>query len=54
VEIPAEISRRELVGAMEHDKKSARGSIKFVMCAGVGRTSFDRMTPGEILKALDA
>ncbi|HEY7166760.1 MAG TPA: 3-dehydroquinate synthase [Candidatus Binatia bacterium] len=54
IQLPTDISRQDLVGAMEHDKKSAAGSIKFVMCAGIGKTSFHRLIPAEILKALEA
>jgi 3-dehydroquinate synthetase len=39
---------------MELDKKSAGGKIKFVVCAGIGKTRFHSLTPAEILSALSA
>jgi 3-dehydroquinate synthetase len=39
---------------MEIDKKSAEGKIKFVMCRGIGKTCFHRLSPGEILAGLGA
>jgi len=36
------------------DKKSVNGKIKFVMCAGIGKTCFHALAPGEILCALGA
>jgi hypothetical protein len=39
---------------MEVDKKAAGGKIKFVMCAGIGKTRFHWLSPGEILAALGA
>jgi 3-dehydroquinate synthase len=53
-EIPPEMSGQGLIQAMEVDKKSAGGKIKFVMCAGIGKTSFHSLSPGEILAALGA
>lgn len=53
-EIPADVRRDDLVQGMELDKKSGRGRIKFVMCAGIGRTRFHWLTPKEILGALGA
>jgi 3-dehydroquinate synthase len=54
LELPANISRQSLIQGMEVDKKSAHGSIKFVMCAGIGRTCFHSLAPAEILRALGA
>jgi 3-dehydroquinate synthase len=51
-EIPAQVSLPSLIQAMEVDKKAAGGKIKFVMCAGLGRTQFDWLSPSEILQAL--
>ncbi|HZA53823.1 MAG TPA: 3-dehydroquinate synthase, partial [Candidatus Udaeobacter sp.] len=49
LELPPQISRQNLIQSMEVDKKSAGGKIKFVMCAGIGRSCFHSLTPGEIL-----
>jgi 3-dehydroquinate synthase len=54
LELPPQISRQNLIQSMEVDKKSAGGKIKFVMCAGIGRSCFHSLTPGEILGALGA
>ena len=54
LEIPAEVSVAGLIQGMEVDKKSAGGKIKFVACAGIGKTCFHSLTPGEILNALGA
>jgi 3-dehydroquinate synthase len=54
LEIPPQVSRQRLIQSMEVDKKSAGGKIKFVMCAGIGRSCFHSLTPGEILAALGA
>ena len=54
LEIPPQVSRQRLIQSMEIDKKSAGGKIKFVMCAGIGRSCFHSLTPGEILAALGA
>lgn len=54
LEIPSEVSRQSLIQGMEVDKKSAGGKIKFVMCAGIGKTCFHSLAPGEILGALGA
>ncbi|MGB7951552.1 MAG: 3-dehydroquinate synthase [Candidatus Binatia bacterium] len=54
VEIPRDVSMQVLVQGMEVDKKSAGGKIKFVMCAGIGKTCFHTLAPGEILCALGA
>ena len=54
LEIPRDVSMQALVQGMEVDKKSAGGKIKFVMCAGIGKTRFHALSPGEILGALGA
>jgi 3-dehydroquinate synthase len=54
VEIPPEISLQRLVRAMDTDKKSAGGKIKFVMCERIGRTRFHWLAPEEILRALES
>ena len=51
-DIPADVRLEDLVHSMETDKKSGGGRIKFVMCAGIGKTRFHGLTPGEILSAL--
>jgi 3-dehydroquinate synthase len=53
-EIPPEVSRQNLIQSMQLDKKSAGGKIRFVMCAGIGKTCFHSLAPGEILGALGA
>jgi 3-dehydroquinate synthase len=53
-EIPANVSLPGLIQAMEVDKKAAGGKIKFVMCAGLGKTRFHWLSPSEILTALSA
>jgi 3-dehydroquinate synthase len=52
LEIPLDVTAKGLIQGMEVDKKSADGKIKFVVCAGIGKTAFDSLTPGEILSAL--
>ena len=54
VGIPSDVRMQDLVQSMEADKKSGGGKIKFVMCAGIGKTRFHWLTPGEILGALGA
>jgi 3-dehydroquinate synthase len=54
LEIPSGTSMQSLIQAMEIDKKSADGKIKFVMCAGIGKTCFHWLSPGEILAGLGA
>ncbi len=53
-EIPADVSIAGLIQAMEIDKKAAGGKIKFVMCAGLGKTKFHWLSPSEILHALSS
>jgi 3-dehydroquinate synthase len=54
LEIPREVSMQSLIQAMEVDKKSAGGKIKFVICTRIGKTCFHALSPGEILTALGA
>jgi 3-dehydroquinate synthase len=54
LEIPPDASRQALIQGMEVDKKSAGGKIRFVMCAGIGKTRFHSLAPSEILAALGA
>lgn len=51
-ELPSGLSMQSLIAAMETDKKSADGKIRFVMCAGIGGTCFNSLAPTEILAAL--
>ena len=53
-EIPSNVSMTGLVQRMEVDKKAAGGKIRFVMCAGIGKTRFHWLAPGEILAGLGA
>ncbi len=50
--IPSEISTQALMAGMEVDKKSAAGKIKFVVCAGIGKTRFHWLTPEQIISAI--
>jgi 3-dehydroquinate synthase len=50
--IPADVAPTALIEAMEVDKKVAAGKIKFVMCAGLGKTKFHWLSPEEILRGL--
>jgi 3-dehydroquinate synthase len=52
LEIPAEIPVEGLIRGMAVDKKSGGGKIKFVVCAGIGKTRFQSLTTAEILNAL--
>jgi 3-dehydroquinate synthase len=54
LEIPVEVSVESLIQGMELDKKSAGGKIKFVVCAGIGKTRFHSLAAAEILSALGA
>jgi 3-dehydroquinate synthase len=54
MDIPRDLSMENLIQGMEVDKKAVGGKIKFVMCAGIGKTCFHGLTPGEILAALGA
>lgn len=53
-EIPADIKPQELVKRMEVDKKSVGGKIKFVLCAGIGKTHFHWLSPEQIAAKLAA
>jgi len=53
-DVPSDVRLQDLIQSMEVDKKSADGKVKFVMCAGIGKTRFHWLTPGEILGALAA
>jgi 3-dehydroquinate synthase len=52
-ELPTTLARERLVQAMELDKKSAGGKIKFVLCEGIGKTRFYSLTPAEVISALN-
>jgi len=52
LELPSGLNMRNLIEGMEVDKKSAGGKIKFVICAGIGKTRFHSLAPQEIAKAL--
>jgi 3-dehydroquinate synthase len=54
LEIPRDVSMQNMVQSMEVDKKSTGGKIRFVVCAGIGKTGFHALSPGEILGALGA
>ena len=51
-QIPKDIALHDLVAAMEVDKKSLAGKIKFVLCSGIGATRFKWLAPQEILERL--
>jgi 3-dehydroquinate synthase len=51
-ELPAGLSKQSLLKGLEVDKKSAGGAIKFVMCAGIGKTAFHWLEPDAIVAAL--
>ena len=53
-EIPPGLSAQALVRGMEVDKKSADGKIKFVMCAGIGKTGFYSLTPEQVVATIGA
>ena len=46
--LPADAEPQELVKRIEVDKKSSGGKIKFVCCAGIGRSRFHWLSPQEI------
>lgn len=52
IELPTAVSAQTLTAGMEVDKKSTAGKIKFVMCAGIGKTRFHYLTAGEIAAAI--
>jgi len=47
--IPPDIKLSELVKKMEVDKKASGGKIKFVLCAGIGKTQFCWLSPEQIV-----
>jgi len=53
-DLPKSITAESLIQALEVDKKSARGKIKFVMCAGIGKTRFHSLTAAEVLASLNS
>lgn len=53
-EVPLNVNLKELVRAMEVDKKSAGGKIKFVLCRGIGVTEFRWFSLEEIAAQLAA
>ena len=50
--LPSGIKLQELASKMEVDKKSVGGKIKFVLCAGIGKTQFHWLSTEEILAEL--
>ena len=50
--LPSDLSPQILISGMELDKKSAAGKIKFVMCAGMGKTCFHWLTPEQVMEAI--
>jgi 3-dehydroquinate synthase len=50
--IPADIDRDKLVRKMEVDKKATGGKVRFVLCAGIGRTRFHWLEPRAIAAKL--
>jgi 3-dehydroquinate synthase len=51
-DLPKNITMESLIQGLEVDKKSAGGKIKFVMCAGIGKTRFHSLTAAEVLASL--
>jgi 3-dehydroquinate synthase len=51
-DLPKGVTKESLIQGMEVDKKSAGGKIKFVMCAGIGKTLFHSLSPAEVLAGL--
>ncbi len=52
-ELPPGIKIEQLVEKMEMDKKSMVGKIKFVLCAGLGKTRFQWLSAAEIVSKLN-
>ena len=52
--IPSDMKPSELVKRMEVDKKTAGAKIKFVLCAGIGKTQFYWLSPEQIVAKLAA
>ena len=53
-DLPKSVTVENLIQGLEVDKKSTGGKIKFVMCAGIGKTRFHSLSPAEILASLDS
>jgi 3-dehydroquinate synthase len=51
-DLPNDVAMESLIQGMEVDKKSAGGKIKFVMCAGIGKTRFHSLSPAQVLAGL--
>jgi 3-dehydroquinate synthase len=51
-DLPNRVAMESLIQGMEVDKKSAGGKIKFVMCAGIGKTHFHSLSPAQVLAGL--
>ncbi|MEE9569509.1 MAG: 3-dehydroquinate synthase, partial [Candidatus Binatia bacterium] len=51
-DIPSGIRLEELANKMEVDKKSVGGKIKFVLCAGIGKTQFHWLSAEDIIARL--
>lgn len=51
-QVPSDIAPGDLVKGMEVDKKSAAGKIKFVLCAGIGKSRFHWLSAAEIVSRL--
>lgn len=54
VDFPAGVAPQSLIQAMEIDKKVAGGKIKFVLCERIGKTRFHWLSPGDVLRQLNA
>lgn len=54
IELPEAMAPQTLLQGMQVDKKAAAGKIKFVMCAGIGKTLFRWLAPNEIVRGLTA
>lgn len=52
--LPSYVNPQELIKRMEVDKKSSGGRIKFICCAGIGKTRFHWLFPQEIAEVLTA
>jgi 3-dehydroquinate synthase len=52
VKLPDDLPARALNAGMELDKKSTAGKIKFVICAGIGKTCFHWLTPEQVIQAI--
>ena len=52
--LPSYVQPSELVKRMEVDKKSSGGRIKFVCCAGIGKSRFHWLLPRQIAEILRA